>query len=226
MAVSFDFVAPFYQILERIVFGSKLQTARMAFVPEITRRQRVLVVGEGDGRFLAEFVEFWPESEIVCVEASRRMIERARKRTVGHRIRFLCSALEDANLPERAYDLVVTHFFLDCFSENKLPQIVAQIARAAAPQAQWLIAEFHQPTEGWRRWFSRCLIRAMYLFFRICAGIEGHRLSDYRLFLRAHGFELSRATGLPNGMIRSELWSRGRVGRIRGPSPGGVRTGP
>ena len=85
--MSFDFVAPFYQILERIVFGSKLQTARMAFVPEITRRQRVLVVGEGDGRFLAEFVEFWPESEIVCVEASRRMIERARKRTVGHRIR-------------------------------------------------------------------------------------------------------------------------------------------
>jgi ubiquinone/menaquinone biosynthesis C-methylase UbiE len=208
VAVNFDLVAPHYRWLEKIVFGPRLQIARMAFVRQLSPPRRVLVVGEGDGRFLAEFVKLHPETEITCVEASPRMLELARKRTAGHPVHFLRATLEGAELPEGYYDLVVTHFFLDCFPEKTLPEIVARLARATGPQAQWLIAEFQEPVGGWLRLPRRGLIRFMYFFFRLCAGIEGRRLIDYRPLLRANGFELSSSAGSPNDMIRSELWRR------------------
>jgi ubiquinone/menaquinone biosynthesis C-methylase UbiE len=208
VAVSFDFVASHYRWLEKIVFGPRLQAARMAFVRQLSPARRVLVVGEGDGRFLAEFVELHPGAEIDCVEASPRMLELARKRTAGHPVRFLCATLEGTEFPEGYYDLLVTHFFLDCFPKKTLPEIVARLGRAAGPHAQWLIAEFQEPVGGWLRLPRRWLIRFMYFFFRLCAGIEARRLIDYRPLLRAIGFEISSSTGSPNDMIRSELWRR------------------
>jgi len=180
----------------------------MAFVRQLGPVRRVLVVGEGDGRFLAEFVKSQPEAEIDCLEASAQMIALARKGIASESIHFRCVTLQEAELPEGLYDLVVTHFFLDCFAGETLPEMVARLARAAAPQAQWLIAEFHEPKTGWLRLPSRWLIDVMYFFFRLCAGIEGRRLIDYRPLLRANGFKLSDSIGSPNEMIRSELWRR------------------
>jgi ubiquinone/menaquinone biosynthesis C-methylase UbiE len=208
VAVSFDLIAPYYCRLENVVFGSRLQAARTAFVSQLAPPQRVLVVGEGDGRFLAEFAKLQPEAEIDCLESSPRMIELAKKRTRGRKINFLCAALEELELSKGSYNLVVTHFFLDCFSEKTLPEIVSRIARAAAPRADWLIAEFQEPAGGWFRFARSGLIRFMYFFFRLSAGIEGRRLIDYGPLLQASGFTLSRVAGSPNDMIRSELWRR------------------
>ena len=206
--MNFDFLAPYYRLLEKIVFGPRLQTARMAFVRQVSPPRRVLVAGEGDGRFLAEFVKFHPRAKIDCIEASPRMVALARKRTAAHPIRFLSITVEGAELRDRYYDLVVTHFFLDCFAEKSLAATVSKLARAAAPQSQWLVADFQEPAAGWSRFLSCWLIGLMYLFFRLCAGIEGRRLIDYHPLLRAHGFELSSSTAAPNEMVRSELWQR------------------
>jgi ubiquinone/menaquinone biosynthesis C-methylase UbiE len=168
-----------------------------------------LIVGEGDGRFLSEFVKFHPRAEIDCLDASARMLALARERNLGRPIRFINASLEKADLPQNTYDLLVTHFFLDCFGENTLSKIIGQLADAAAFEAEWLIAEFQRPARGWRGLAGRWLISFMYLFFQLFAGIEGQRLIDYRPFLRAKGFELISGSGSPNAIIRSELWRRG-----------------
>jgi ubiquinone/menaquinone biosynthesis C-methylase UbiE len=206
--VSFDLLAPHYYWLEEIVFARRLQDARMAFVRRLSEPRRVLVVGEGDGRFLGEFIRLYPSAEIDCIDASPRMLALAQQRTRGGLIRFLNVALEEAELPEKAYDLLVTHFFLDCFAEKTLPGIVRKLAAAAAGEAEWLVAEFQQPTRGWLRFPRRWLISLMYACFRLVAGIEGRRLVDYRQLLRANGFELVGSEGLPDEMIRSEHWRR------------------
>ncbi len=205
--MSFDRVAPYYRWLETLVFGNQLQQARVAFVREIRPPRRVFIAGEGDGRFLAELLRTG-EPRIDCVEASACMIALARKRVPDAHVNFIQADIRDLTLREAPYDLIVSHFFLDCFAEVALAEIVAKLANAATPNAQWLIADFCYPARGWRRRRARALIAAMYLFFRAAAGIEARRLVDYSPLLRANGFELTKEHLSRRGEIRSQLWQR------------------
>jgi ubiquinone/menaquinone biosynthesis C-methylase UbiE len=211
--VSFDRVAPFYRTLEWLVFGDQLQRARVAFLAEIETPSRVLITGEGDGRFLADFVRQYPDAEVDCVDASERMIALARSRLgAGHRVTFIHADIRDRSLPPQHYDLIVTHFFLDCFTEEVLSTVVSKLADSATSDAQWLIADFCEPPRGWRRLWTRWLIPVMYGFFRLVAGIEGRRLVEYGPLLRAHGFSRTLAMFLPNELVRSERWRRNPSG--------------
>ncbi|HXA10304.1 MAG TPA: class I SAM-dependent methyltransferase [Chthoniobacterales bacterium] len=205
--MSFDRVAPHYRWLETVAFGQQLQQARLAFVRRLEAPRRALVVGEGNGRFLAALLREDRAVRVDCVEASGRMIALARTELdVESRVNFIHAEIQTVKLVAQRYDLIVTHFFLDCFSKETLAAVIAKLANSAAPQAQWLVADFCQPRQGWRSLCPRLLIAMMYLFFRILAGIEARRLVDYRPFLRAEGFILAQETLSPNKMIRSELW--------------------
>ncbi len=206
--MNFNHVAPFYRWLEGIIFGHALQRARTAFVRQIDPPRRVLIVGEGDGRFLEEFVRFYPRAEIDCMEASERMIALARRRVPAATARFVRVNLAQARLEAGRYDLLVSHFLLDCFGEEKLGEMVCKLSRSAGAEAQWLIADFCLPPRGWKRLRARAVTAIMYRFFRSVAGIEARRLVDYRPHLRAAGFALQGETLAPNEMIRSELWKR------------------
>ena len=78
--VSFDAVAPWYRMLETIAFGDALQRCRVACLGEIAVPRRALIVGEGNGRFLCALLQAHPGVEVVCVDASERMLQLARKR--------------------------------------------------------------------------------------------------------------------------------------------------
>jgi ubiquinone/menaquinone biosynthesis C-methylase UbiE len=206
--VSFDRVASHYRWLETVVFGQQLQLARTAFVRQLDAPRRALVVGEGNGWFLAALLHAHRALRVDCVEASARMIALARGQVDESRVNFIHADIRATALPGQQYDLIVTHFFLDCFTEAALRAAVEKLSRAAMPGATWLLADFSEPTAGWQRWHARLWIRAMYVFFRLTSGIEGGRLVDPSPLLRAAGFvrlgqRLSRF-----GMIKSELWRR------------------
>jgi ubiquinone/menaquinone biosynthesis C-methylase UbiE len=205
--VSFDRVAPHYRWLETLVFGNQLQEARVAFVREIEPPLRILIVGEGNGRFLAELMRTG-EPQVDCVEMSARMIALARKQVPDAHVNFIQADIRDLALRQAHYDLIVSDFFFDCFTEGALAEIIARLANAAALNAQWLVADFCYPTRGWPHWRARALIAAMYFFFRASAGIEAHRLVDYRPLLRANGCRLRKELLSQRGEIRSQLWQR------------------
>ncbi len=207
--MSFDRVAPFYRTLERLVFGDQLQQARLAFVRDLPTPRRVLIVGEGDGRFLAEFVRVHPGAKIDCVDASARMIALARSRLgAGAEVNFVQADLREFSLEKDCYDLVVTHFFLDCFAGVALREMVQKLANAATAQAAWLLADFRIPEAGWRRLYARFSIRAMYLFFRLTSGLGTRRLEDPSPALQAAGFERAQQRLARCGTIKAELWRR------------------
>jgi ubiquinone/menaquinone biosynthesis C-methylase UbiE len=206
--VNFDRVAPHYRRLETLVFGEELQNARCAFVRQISGARRALVVGEGDGRFLKQLRHAQPGLQVECLDASARMLNLARARVGDSGVQFLQADLRAAAFPALRYDLIVTHFFLDCFAETALREVVEKLSAAATDDATWLIADFYPPPRGGRRWWARFLIATMYLFFRLAAGIEARRLVDYAPFLGAAGFVLESEVISPNGMIRSQRWVR------------------
>lgn len=212
--MSFDALAPWYRTLEWIAFGDALQRSRVACLGEIAAPRRALVVGEGNGRFLCELLRRHPGVEVDCLDASARMLRLARKRVNrelparAESVRFLHQDITSWPAPENHYDLLVTHFVLDCFSEVALTGIVSKLARAATQDANWLLADFCVPANGLAKLRARAWLAAMYLFFRVTARIPARELIDPTSILRAEGFALVRQRLFRKGMLKSEKWSR------------------
>jgi ubiquinone/menaquinone biosynthesis C-methylase UbiE len=210
--VSFDTIAPWYRTLEWIAFGDDLQRCRIACLDDVLAPQRALVVGEGNGRFLCELLRRHPGVEVDCIDVSQRMLQLARKRLERDspqavpRVRFLQHDLTSWSPPGRHYDLVVTHFFLDCFAEAQLAAIVRKLAQATIENANWLLADFCVPAKGLARFRAHAWLAVMYRFFRVTARIGARQLVDPTPFLRDEGFALARHHVFRSGMLKSEVW--------------------
>lgn len=209
--MSFDAVAPWYRALETVAFGNALQQARVAFLDEIGSPRRALIVGEGNGRFLTALLQRHPLIRIDCVDSSPQMLDLAQRRVLQNdpdaiqRVAFLRQDVVSWQ-PNDRYDLIVTHFFLDCFTTRHVGLIVAKLAQAAASEAIWLLADFRLPEAGFARLHARAWLAVMYWFFRSVARIEARELVDPSPFLLAEGFTRQRQDLFRNGMLKSELW--------------------
>jgi len=197
--VNCDRIARWYRWFEYAGFGRALEHRREAFLGEVANARRVLVLGDGDGRALTDLVAAAPLARIDCVDVSVRMLELARGRAGTARVSYRNDDALTTPLPSAEYDWIVTHFFLDCFDEEDQARLVARIARAATPQARWLVSEFRKPG---------LLVRALYLFFHATTGLKTRRLVDHHPLFQHHGFHLTRCESAWRGLLASELWIR------------------
>ena len=74
---NFDGLAKIYRLLEWLAFGQILETARFSHLDALKGCRRVLILGEGDGRFLARLIRQYPDLTVVCIDRSRTMLARA-----------------------------------------------------------------------------------------------------------------------------------------------------
>jgi len=194
-------IARWYRWIEYVAFGNSLQQRRTAFLAQVADAQRVLVLGDGDGRFLEKLVEQDPLARIDYVDVCGRMLELARTRAGTGRVIYHQADALEIPLPERGYDLIVMHFFLDCFDEAGAARLVERAALAACPNARWLISEFR------RTWWSPPLLAGLYLFFRITTGLKTRRLIDHHPLIARYGFRVVRSESAWFGLLTSELWA-------------------
>jgi hypothetical protein len=150
----------------------------------------------------------WLETVAFGAQLQQARVTLAQREVGAAQATFIEADIQTVTLSRNSYDLIVTHFLLDCFSEETLSPLIGRLADAATAEAHWLIADFCHPRRGWRRFRARVFIATMYFFFRVAAGIEARRLVDYRPLLRAQGFKCRDEMILPNEMICSELWQR------------------
>jgi ubiquinone/menaquinone biosynthesis C-methylase UbiE len=194
-----DNIARAYRWLEYLAFGHELERRRFRFIPEVAGARRTLVLGDGDGRFLARFAEI-SEASIDYLDVSTRMIDLARARAGTRRIAYYHADARTFPLAPAEYDLIATHFFVDCLNAPDLECLIARAACAAKPGAMWLISEFRQPP------WATPLLAALYLFFRVTTGLATRRLTDHRPLLAKHGFRLRGEETSRGGLLASELW--------------------
>jgi ubiquinone/menaquinone biosynthesis C-methylase UbiE len=210
--VSFDAIAPWYRALETVAFGNALQRARVAWLNEIGAPRRALIIGEGNGRFLSALLRTHPGVAVDCVDSSERMLALARQQ-IGEggtdpRVHLLHADIRSWTPPQATYDLIVTHFLLDCFAEDQVAEIVARISDAATANATWLLADFRHPSGSLARLHAQAWLFVMYRFFRFTARIEARKLIDPSPFVRRHGFVLEGQRLFRGGMVKSEMWRR------------------
>jgi ubiquinone/menaquinone biosynthesis C-methylase UbiE len=210
--MNFDRIAPHYPWIEMLCAGPLLQRCRTAFLGEMQPPRHALIVGEGNGRFLVSFLRTHPEAQVTCVDASAVMLRLAQARLAAsgldaRRVELLHADICAWVPPLRRFDLIVTHFFLDCFRADQLAAIIARLAAAAVPGARWLVADFREPTSGFAKWRARFIIQSLYLFFRRVARLSATRLTPPDALLARHGFVLRERRTLDWGLLHSDLWA-------------------
>jgi len=160
-----------------------------------------------------ELCHRFPTAQMTVVEASAVMIElaRARLRRAGladAQVVFIQADALTWQPPKAAFDLIVTCFFLDCFREDQLQQLVPAIATAAAAGAQWLHADFQIARAGLRRVCSRVVVGILYAFFRWATRLPAHELVEVEPYLRAAGFTRWERREFVFGLLFCECWRR------------------
>jgi ubiquinone/menaquinone biosynthesis C-methylase UbiE len=212
--MSFDTLAPHYRWMEFVLAGRKLHDCRTAYLDRAFPAQNILLLGEGNGRFLVECARRFPNAGITCVDASERMLQSARRRILKHglgvqQVKFTHADALAWNPPPGTFDLIVTHFFLDCFSREQLEKLIGCIGASAMPRARWLLADFQLPAAGMRRCRARIIMRMMYAFFRVVARLPAHEWISPDALLAANGFTLRERRVSEWGLLHSDLWEAG-----------------
>jgi SAM-dependent methyltransferase len=209
----FDRLAPLYRWLEWATYGGLLQWCRTAQLDRLHDCRRALVVGEGDGRFLAALLRSNLTLTAESVDISPGMIALARRevaRVPGGppRVRFFVGDVRTDPLPAAGYDLVVTNFLLDCFPADQLAATVRRLADAADLSAGWIIGDFALPESGWKRFAAKFILAGMYAFFRVVTGIPARKLVDPDPMMKAVGFAIVSRRQRLGGFLVSTLWRR------------------
>jgi SAM-dependent methyltransferase len=207
-------IAHSYRWLEYAAFGHALEHARFDFLSRAATARRVLILGEGDGRFLARFLRCNTHARVAVIDASRRMIQLARQRTpIAERSRVEFHHIDAVvdPLPEGEFDLVVSHFFLDILDCRDAQAVILKINAALDPGAIWLISEFQVPAGGIGRLHARLWLAAMYAFFGAATGLQTRKLPPYRPLLERCGLAEIQHREHRFGLIRSQVWRKPAV---------------
>jgi ubiquinone/menaquinone biosynthesis C-methylase UbiE len=204
---NFDSVARIYRWAEYLTLGPLLQRTRTHFLPQLPTRTHALILGDGDGRFLAQLLQHQPNLQALAVDTSATMLHLLRQRCQPNITRL--QTLQTSALtitPSRDTDLITTHFFLDCLTQPEVDALTQRIAAQLHPGALWLLSDFGQPHPRALRPFAALYTRALYLAFRILTGLRVTHLPNPQSSLQAAGFDRIARHDLLCGLIYTEIW--------------------
>ncbi len=213
---NFDPIARPYRRMEYLTFGPALWRCRTHFLPRILNCRSALILGDGDGRFIAALLAANPKLHVDAVDPSAAMLRLLTRRahaatpdaTTRLRTHHTDALLFAHNLPPEArYDLVVTHFFLDCLTQSEVESLAQALAPHLRPGARWLLSDFRIPA-GPMRWPAHALVRSLYLAFRALTGLRTTRLPDHAEALRFADFAPIAQHVSFAGILTTELWIR------------------
>ncbi|MFD2571875.1 class I SAM-dependent methyltransferase [Spirosoma soli] len=205
---NFDWVAPGYDALSSVVFGQKLRQAQILFIDKIPPGASILIVGGGTGWLLEQVLTRCQPGRMLYLEtsagmvnlASRRMVKKALVGTVEFRV-----GDETTLRPDEHFDVLITPFLLDLFTEATLQsQLIPKLLNALTKDGLWLVTDFVCTDI----WWQKALVRTMIQFFRITAGIETSQLVDWQRLLTEAGLTRTQRQPQVGGMVSAEVWSR------------------
>jgi SAM-dependent methyltransferase len=222
-APDFNRLARLYRWMEWLSFGPWLALTRFTFLNRLTGCQRALVLGDGDGRFTARLLGVNEAVVVDAIDASAAML-RALECRAGREAGRVQTRLADVRewkaaewQPETrqsdaAYDLIATHFFLDCLTTAEVAALAARLRDVVAPDALWVVSEFAVP-DGWRgALIARPVVGSLYVAFGWLTGLTVRALPDHASALGGAGFHLVARRARLGGLLVSELWCAGDGG--------------
>jgi ubiquinone/menaquinone biosynthesis C-methylase UbiE len=206
MPRNYDFVAPFYPMLERAAFGEGLTEARRASLSPVVSAERALLIGEGNGRFLATCLEEKIGGSITVVESSGKMLSllRARIQQIALRTKLEIVHADFCEWSPVAlpFDIIVTHFFLDLFRPVSQRRVIEKITALSDAKTIWVNVDFRPVIQSslhrWIDWLQ-------YRFDGLLSGIEADRHYDCAPIIADFGWQIQKERPFCRGTICSQL---------------------
>ncbi len=213
-APQFDKLAGVYRWMEYLSFGPALSRCRTEFLADLAQYRNALVIGDGDGRFTARLLDTNPAIRVEAIDLSPAML-RALVRRAGKSVARVRTEVVDARAWQSTsvepYDLVVTHFFLDCLTTDEVRSLAERIRSTSVPNTLWVVSDFAVPRSSFGRIVARPLVTALYRAFGLLTGLEIRALPDHASVLAESGFRMKHQRTRLWGLLVSELWTNGEA---------------
>ena len=207
---NFDGVASIYLFLETITFGNQLQKCRTSMISHLTnsKQVQVLVLGEGNGRFLEAFCKANPLAELLVIDESPRMLDLAKRRIananppINNQIEFRCANVFEILHLSGTFDLIVCNFFLDCFTSSEIGHLLGLFRQMLLESGSLVVGDFRKPHSI----FGTFILKIMHVFFKKTAGISATELTDLHAMLLESSFQKTVEKKLFFGFLNSSIW--------------------
>jgi len=187
MSANFNNSAWFYDRLSRLVYGRALINAQVYLLQFVPPDTNILIVGGGTGWILEELTQLQPSGlSITYVEVAAKMIARCKKRNTGcNKIYYINEAIENTIVSSN-FDVVITPFLFDNFTDKNLPIILGRISKSLKPGGIWLNTSFQSTGKLWQA----ALLKLMFIFFKTLCGIEASKLPAIDQQFEKHGYKV------------------------------------
>lgn len=187
MASNYDNSAWFYDRLSQVVYGKALVRSQVYLLPFIPAGANILIAGGGTGWILEEIAKIHPSGlTITYAEISAKMTALSRKRNAGDNyVSYINEPVENITGTGQ-YDVVITPFLFDNFTELTLQKVFDHIHNSLKPDGIWLNTDFRLTG----KWWQTLLLRSMLLFFRVICRIEAHRLPGIEKHFEKHQYQV------------------------------------
>jgi tRNA (cmo5U34)-methyltransferase len=204
----FSKLAPIYDFLGTMIFLGALRRSQTCLLNGLPTVDNVLVLGGGTGTFLVDMLKKVSVSQIDYIDISQGMITQAKKKVVAaglfDKVNFICGSEQD--IPEKKYDLICTNYFLDCFSDADLLQLMPLLQERVADHGHWLFTDFHlQKRSSFSRKF---FVGFLYVFFKVTCHLTVKKLPDFELHFEKLDLEKEQESYFSAKLLRSVLFKK------------------
>lgn len=197
MKDDYGFIAPFYNLLAKMIFGNKLLEAKNCFVSEVEDK-KILIIGGGDGidhRGISKNLtgQFW--------EHSQGMLDLAKENLLESDLSF---HLGEFRRDEKIlFDEVWLHFVLDTMRDEEIASLLGEIRKSLTLEGKIYLADFFAP----KSINQKILQGSMITFFRLMANHKRANLPDYEEFLLTENWEKISEKQFVDGWVKAQVWS-------------------
>jgi tRNA (cmo5U34)-methyltransferase len=205
MKPDFSKLTPIYDLLGSALFFGALRRSQTYFLNDLPKIKKALILGGGTGTFLIDFIRKVDVESIDYIDISPGMIAKAKKKAdsagLSEKVNFICGS--EKEIPETAYDFICTNYFLDCFNDDSLLELMPVLKGKLSKGGNWLFTDFYLDRKP--SFFRRNFVRFLYFFFSVTCGLRVKELPDFDKHFEEKIKKRERF--FCGGILRSVLWS-------------------
>ena len=208
MKPDFSTLAPFYDLLGTVVFFGALRRSQNYFLRDLGSPSKVLILGGGTGTYLIDLLKTNDIESVDYVDISPGMIEKAERKFVKSgsktKVSFHCGGADV--IPQKKYDLIITNYFLDCFTNENLKDLIPALYELLTPDGKWLFTDFHKDESTGR--IKRGLIRFLYGFFNQICNLGVKKLPDFNGHFEKADLKVQKQRFFSGKLLRTVLFTK------------------
>ncbi len=207
----FNKIAPFYHVVSMIFSLNRIRKSQMWLLSQNMKFSKALIVGGGDGEFLLEAMKKGLSEQYYYIDISDAMIKLAQRKIEKRlplslkSVIFICGSYQDIPYNQK-FDLIITPYFLDCFSNDELSLVIAKLYAHLTNEGTWFFTDFNIPENKTRSYIFKNIIQLLYRIINVFCDLGVNRLPDFKKEFHKYKFTLLQEQYFLGGLLVSRIY--------------------